>query len=197
MTITQRSHQTQAEPTLPELSEIERTALVLIRNEGPLSRTALAEMLGVSRASITAVVGHLVDAGVLEEVGQGRSEGGRPPMLLDVNSELGYIVGVDIGATSAGHIAGYYPDIQFLQLPYLFKSMAHYKVARRSGVVNEIMREVSKATGLIALGIYSDCNGFAISSTTPITKIEDAKGVKLRCMQNPLFVDIYKDFGLP
>ncbi|UCF89762.1 MAG: TRAP transporter substrate-binding protein, partial [Desulfobacterales bacterium] len=102
---------------------------------------------------------------------------------------------VDIGATSAGHIAGYYPDIQFLQLPYLFKSMEHYKVARRSGVVNEILREVSQATDLMALGIYSDCNGFAISSTTPINKIEDAKGVKLRCMQNPLFVDIYKDFG--
>ena len=102
---------------------------------------------------------------------------------------------VDIGATSGGHIAGYYSDIQFLQLPYLFKNMEHYKVARRSGVVNEILREISKATGLIALGIYSDCNGFAISSTEPITRIEDAKGVKLRCMQNPLFVDIYKEFG--
>jgi len=102
---------------------------------------------------------------------------------------------VHIGATSAGHIAGYYPDVQFLQLPYLFKSMEHYKVARRSGVVNEILRKISKATGLMALGIYSDCNGFAIASTSPITKIEDAKGVKLRCMQNPLFVDIYKDFG--
>ena len=102
---------------------------------------------------------------------------------------------VHIGATSAGHIAGYYPDVQFLQLPYLFKSMEHYKVARRSGVVNEILREISKATGLIALGIYSDCNGFAIASTKPINKIEDTKGVKLRCMQNPLFVDIYKAFG--
>jgi len=102
---------------------------------------------------------------------------------------------VSIGATSAGHIAGYYPDVQFLQLPYLFKNKQHYKVARRSGVVNEILRKISKATGLIALGIYSDCNGFAIASTTPITRIEDAKGVKLRCMQNPLFVDIYKDFG--
>ena len=102
---------------------------------------------------------------------------------------------VDIGATSAGHIAGYYPDVQFLQLPYLFKSMEHYKVARRSGVVSEILRKISKKTGLKALGIYSDCNGFAIASTKPITKIEDTKGVKLRCMQNPLFVDIYKAFG--
>lgn len=102
---------------------------------------------------------------------------------------------VHIGATSAGHIAGYYPEIQFLQLPYLFKSMEHYKVARRSGVVNEILKEVSEATGLKALGIYSDCNGFAIASTKPIYKFEDTKGVKLRCMQNPLFVDIYKAFG--
>lgn len=102
---------------------------------------------------------------------------------------------VDIGATSAGHIAGFYPDIQFLQLPYLFKNKEHYAVARRSGVVNEILKKISKATGLIALGIYSDCNGFAISSTTPINNIKDAKGVKLRCMQNPLFVDIYKEFG--
>ena len=102
---------------------------------------------------------------------------------------------VHIGATSAGHIAGYYPEVQFLQLPYLFKSSEHYKVARRSGVVNEILREISKATGLKALGIYSDCNGFAISSTKPINKFEDTKGIKLRCMQNPLFVDIYKAFG--
>jgi len=100
-----------------------------------------------------------------------------------------------IGATSAGHIAGYYPEIQFLQLPYLFKNSEHYKVARRSGVVNEILREISKATGLKALGIYSDCNGFAISSTKPIYKFEDTKGVKLRCMQNPLFIDIYQAFG--
>jgi TRAP-type transport system periplasmic protein len=102
---------------------------------------------------------------------------------------------VSIGATSAGHIAGYYPEVQFLQLPYLFKSSEHYKVARRSGVVNEILREISKATGLKALGIYSDCNGFAISSTKPIHTFEDTKGIKLRCMQNPLFVDIYKAFG--
>lgn len=101
----------------------------------------------------------------------------------------------DIQATSGGHIAGYYPDIQFLQLPYLFKSKEHYQVARRSGVVKEILRNISKATGLKALGIYSDCNGFAIASTKPIYKIEDAKGVKLRCMQNPLFVDIYDSFG--
>jgi tripartite ATP-independent transporter DctP family solute receptor len=102
---------------------------------------------------------------------------------------------VDVDTNAAGHLAGFYKDIQFLQLPYLFKSPAHYKVARQSGVVKEILGELEKATGLITLGIYSDCNGFAIASTKPINTIEDAKGTKLRCMQNPLFVDIYSQFG--
>ena len=102
---------------------------------------------------------------------------------------------VDLDTNSAGHIAGFYDDIQFLQLPYLFKSPAHYNVARQSDVVKQILAEVSKATGLIALGIYSDCNGFGIASTKPIRSIADTKGIKLRCMQNPLFIDIYEAFG--
>ncbi|WED22567.1 TRAP transporter substrate-binding protein [Vibrio sp. JC009] len=102
---------------------------------------------------------------------------------------------VDFSANSAGHIAGYYDDIQFLQLPYLFKSHEHYNVARRSGVIEEILEGVSKATGMIALGIYSDCNGFAIASKKAINSIKDAKGMKLRCMQNPLFIDTYEAFG--
>ncbi|MEG3755462.1 TRAP transporter substrate-binding protein [Psychromonas arctica] len=102
---------------------------------------------------------------------------------------------VALAATSAGHIAGYYEDIQFLQLPYLFKSLEHYKVARSSSVVKEILAGASKATGMKALGVYSDCNGFAIASKEPINSLSDAKGVKLRAMQNPLFIDIYEAFG--
>jgi TRAP-type C4-dicarboxylate transport system substrate-binding protein len=102
---------------------------------------------------------------------------------------------VDLDSNSAGHIAGFYKDVQFLQLPYLFKSMEHYQVARQSAVVQEVLDGLEKATGLIALGIYSDCNGFGIASTKPINSINDTKGIKLRCMQNPLFVDIYNAFG--
>ena len=102
---------------------------------------------------------------------------------------------VAIAATSAGHIAGYYEDIQFLQLPYLFKSQEHYKDARSSSVVKEILEGAGKATGMKALGVYSDCNGFAVASTKPINNLADAKGVKLRAMQNPLFIDIYEAFG--
>lgn len=100
MTVTQKPSRDRPTKTLPVLSQTEVTALDLIRKSGPLSRTGLSEVLETSRASVTSIVGSLLEADVLVEVGQGKSEGGRPPMLLDVNSALGYIAGVDIGATS-------------------------------------------------------------------------------------------------
>ena len=82
------------------LEPVEAAVVAAIRRNGPLSRTDLAERLDYSRASLTAIVGRMIAAGVLSEVGEGKSAGGRRPYLLDINPGLGYVVGVDIGATS-------------------------------------------------------------------------------------------------
>jgi len=100
MTVTQERHEETFDAGLPRLSEVELVTLDLVRKQGPLSRTALANLLGLSRGSVTAIVGNLVDLEVLKEVGFGDSEGGRRPTLLDANADLGYIAGIDIGATS-------------------------------------------------------------------------------------------------
>jgi glucokinase-like ROK family protein len=49
---------------------------------------------------VTGIVGRMIDAHILTEAGEGKSAGGRRPFLLDINANLGYVVGVDIGATS-------------------------------------------------------------------------------------------------
>ena len=86
---------------LPDLTETELLAIDLIRKQGPLSRTDMAELLGTSRASVTSIAGNLLDTDVLVEVGHGKSDGGRRPRLLNVNPGLGFVAGVDLGATSA------------------------------------------------------------------------------------------------
>ena len=100
MTVAQEPFVKKSSNGLPRLSAAELAAVDLVRKKGPLSRTAIAEYLEISRGSVTAIAGNLVDLNVLTEVGHGKSEGGRRPRLLDVNAELGYIAGVDIGATS-------------------------------------------------------------------------------------------------
>ena len=51
-------------------------------------------------SKITAEVTGLIHRGILVEVGEGNSLGGRRPRLLKVNGQLGFVIGIDIGATS-------------------------------------------------------------------------------------------------
>jgi glucokinase-like ROK family protein len=75
-------------------------AIESIRRLGPLSRTEIADKIGYSRSKITSVVNELTDAGILAELGDGESSGGRRPRVLNFNANFGYVVGIDMGATS-------------------------------------------------------------------------------------------------
>jgi glucokinase-like ROK family protein len=74
--------------------------LDIIRAHGIHSRTDLAHVTGFSRAKITPLINKLVNSDILIEVGSGTSQGGRRPSMLNFNHGLGYVAGVDLGATS-------------------------------------------------------------------------------------------------
>lgn len=71
-----------------------------LRRNGQTSRAEVTNITGWSRAKTSQEVNALVKKGYLVDVGEGISKGGRKPRLLRFNSELGYVVGIDIGATS-------------------------------------------------------------------------------------------------
>jgi glucokinase-like ROK family protein len=83
-----------------QLQPAEVKALHILSVHGRVSRTDLAELLGYSRASITPIVNRLVQIGIIEELGEGESSGGRRPRMLDFNGKFGFLAGVDMGATS-------------------------------------------------------------------------------------------------
>jgi glucokinase-like ROK family protein len=100
LTLTQETARMKIKQAPVTLSRLELAAVQAIRSNGPLSRTMLAEKLDYSRGSLTAVVSRLETLGVLQEAGQGKSAGGRPPLMLEVNPGFGFVAGVDIGASS-------------------------------------------------------------------------------------------------
>jgi predicted NBD/HSP70 family sugar kinase len=65
----------------------------------PGSRQDLSAATGLSPASVTNVVRELLEDGIAAEVGSEDSDGGRPRVLLDINPDYGYVIGVDIGET--------------------------------------------------------------------------------------------------
>lgn len=88
--------------TLPwhNLSRRERQLLEGAFWSDGCSRHSLATTLGFSRSKANGLVSELVEQGLIEEVGQRPSTGGRRPEALRLHSELGHVAAIDIGATS-------------------------------------------------------------------------------------------------
>lgn len=59
----------------------------------------LASATGLSRSTVSQRVEVLLRRGVLEEIGNGRSSGGRRPVLLALRDRAGVVLGADVGAT--------------------------------------------------------------------------------------------------
>ncbi|MCO5971316.1 ROK family transcriptional regulator [Actinoallomurus soli] len=65
----------------------------------PCTRQELSRATGLSPASVSNVVRELIEEGVVAEAGAVDSDGGRPRVLLRMNSDYGYVIGVDVGET--------------------------------------------------------------------------------------------------
>jgi predicted NBD/HSP70 family sugar kinase len=71
-----------------------------VRTGRARSRAELVALTGASRNTISGRVDQLISANLLAEGGRGWSTGGRPPTLLQFNSEAGCVLAVDLGVTS-------------------------------------------------------------------------------------------------
>lgn len=82
------------------INRAEAEVIRAMRRRGEISRTEISTVTGWSKAKTSQEIRSLVDKGYLVDVGEGVSRGGRKPRLLRINDQLGFLVGVDIGATS-------------------------------------------------------------------------------------------------
>ncbi len=75
-------------------------ALDLIRfAAGGVSRTKLAEQMGLTRAAVSLIVNDLLETGVILETEIRSAPSGRPPVTLEINPDRGLVAGIDMGAT--------------------------------------------------------------------------------------------------
>ena len=78
--------------------------LNLIRESGSISRADIAKSSGISAPTVTRIVESLInEAGLIQEIGEGASKGGRRPTLVEFAGLDNFVVGVDLGTT---HIYG-------------------------------------------------------------------------------------------
>jgi len=75
----------------------QQLVLRALHDRSPLSRADLARLTGLTRTSVGDLVGTLLDEGLIEEVGRGRSSGGKSPILLRVAPDGRHLIGLDLG----------------------------------------------------------------------------------------------------
>ena len=75
------------------------TNLVLetIINHAVISRAATAKHLGLTKATISAIVQDLINRKLVIEIGSDDTSLGRKPILLSLNKKAGYVICIDIG----------------------------------------------------------------------------------------------------
>jgi len=96
--------------------------------------------------------------------------------------------------TSSSPLVGILPDLGVFDLPFLFAN-AKEADAVLDGSFGKYISDKLPAVGLVNLAYWE--NGFRnlTNSRKPVSKPEDFSGVKVRVMQNNIFLDTFKTIG--
>ncbi|SER61266.1 ROK family transcriptional regulator [Salisediminibacterium halotolerans] len=69
-----------------------------IRSAGAVSRAAIAKETKLTPPTVTNIVNELIESNLVRESEMGTSKGGRKPVLLTINDQEFFIIGLDVGA---------------------------------------------------------------------------------------------------
>lgn len=79
------------------IQDINRNIVVnTVRESGPISRTAVAKITNLEISTVTNITKYLLEKNLVKEVGEGKSSGGRKPILLEFNYDYGKAIGIKI-----------------------------------------------------------------------------------------------------
>jgi tripartite ATP-independent transporter DctP family solute receptor len=101
---------------------------------------------------------------------------------------------LDITLSSTAVLANFIPQCQVIDLPFLFISNAHvYKVL--DGPLAKEIYKGAEAQRMKVIGTWE--NGFRhlTNNVRPIVTPADMKGLKIRVMENQLYIDMFKALG--
>ncbi len=78
----------------------EKAVLNAVCRYAPISRRALADHTGLTTATIANIVNELIAKQYLVETGQGMSDGGRKPQMIETNPDAGFMIGAELNTSN-------------------------------------------------------------------------------------------------
>lgn len=164
----------------------------VIASRRAVSRQEIVAATGLSLATVSTLVGELLDRGLLEEIGYEDSGGGRPRGLIAVASGGGVLVGVDMAETQV-HVQLFSPKLEVLaetRLP-AGECRPDQVVRRIVSGVRSLLRQPDPVLGVgVSVPGLVERNGTVATGTAPW----DWHGVPLRrLLGEQLHLPVYLD----
>lgn len=123
-----------------------------------------------------------------------------PSMQLGGEKEMieqAQVGALQIARISLGPMGSLVPELNAFNLPFVFRDPEHMKNVVTGPIGDEMLKKLSDhpTAGLIGLCWMSGGTRNVYNSKKPIKTMEDFKGLKIRMMGNPIFVDTMNAMG--
>src|SRR5262245_10012950 len=104
---------------------------------------------------------------------------------------------VQLARISVGPMGPIVPEMNVFNLPFMFRDNAHMEKVIDGPIGAELMKKLSDhpTANLIGLCWMNAGTRNVYNSKHPINAVQDLKGLKIRMMGNPLFVDTMNSLG--
>lgn len=122
-----------------------------------------------------------------------------PSMQLGGEKEMieqAQVGALQIARISVGPVGTIVDELNVFNMPFVFRDEAHMRKVIDGDIGKELAQKVTDnpRTNLVFLA-WMDAGSRNVYTTKPIRKPEDLKGLKIRMMGNPLFVDTMNAMG--
>jgi tripartite ATP-independent transporter DctP family solute receptor len=109
--------------------------------------------------------------------------------------EQAQVGALQIARVSVGTLGPVVDDLNVFNMPFIFRDETHMRKVIDGPIGEELLAKVTASPArLIGLG-WMDAGTRNVYSNKPITKPADLKGMKMRTMGNPLFVETMNAMG--
>ena len=101
---------------------------------------------------------------------------------------------LEMTRVSVGVVGPIVDEFNAFNLPYFFRSVEHMHKVVDGEIGTELLNKL-EAGGLIGLGYMDAGSRSFYNNVRPISSIDDLQGLKVRVMQNPIFIDMVNAMG--
>ena len=101
---------------------------------------------------------------------------------------------VEMTVLNAGLLSSQVKDFEVFDFPFLFNNTSEADAITDGAFGQKLLAKLSEK-GLLGLGYWDLGFRNMTNSKKPIAKLEDIAGLKLRVMQTPIYIDLFKELG--